>query len=173
VLCCSCFLASAVHDFQHKSTTLMSTTMLSISKCCCQFRLSCSLFLTPETLRGKFYKISNFSSMPKKMDHSKETLLFYLWNTPVLFWLNPLPSSVNPCAGMLVPKGMWTGEYDPLKNLDALQGSPSQPQIEVLPLPRKPHISLQSQQWKCNEKVLNRDQTCFCSLLLSPLLQKI
>ena len=153
----------------------MSTTMLSISKCCCQFRLSCSLFLTPETWRGKFYKISCFSSMPKKMDHSKrsETSYCYTCGTPpALFWLNPLPSSVIPCVGMLVPKkSMWIGEYDPLKHLEALQGSPSQPQLEVLPPPRKPH-SLQSQQWKCNEKTFSRNQTCFCSLLLSPPLAK-
>jgi len=174
VLCCSCFwhqrliFNNKIYNADVNNNVVNIKVLLSVSSVLLPF-------LTPETWRGKFYKISCFSSMPKKMDHSKrsETSYCYTCGTPpALFWLNPPPSSVNPCVGMLVPKkGMWIGEYDPLKHLEALQGSPSQPQLEVLPPPRKPH-SLQSQQWKCNEKTFSRNQTCFCSLLLSPPLAK-
>ena len=100
-------------------------------------------FLMPDTCRGEFLFF-----LPNQRKWIGKTPCCYNCGTPpTLFWPNPLPSSVNPCEGVLVPMGCPCAGFMPLWNTceqgdtQALPGFPSPPQLEVLPPPRNHTVS--------------------------------
>jgi len=137
--------------------------MLSISKCCCQFRLSCSLFFMPDTCRGEFL----FFLPNQRKWISKKPCCYNCGTPPALFWPNPLPSSVNPCEGILVPKGWPCVGFMPFWNTceqgdtQALSGFPSPPQLEVLPPPCNHTVSSPSAGVQWEEILLLAKKICF------------
>ena len=97
----------------------------------------------PDTCRGEFLFF-----LPNQRKWIGKTPCCYNCGTPpTLFWPNPLPSSVNPCEGVLVPMGCPCAGFMPLWNTceqgdtQALPGFPSPPQLEVLPPPRNHTVS--------------------------------
>ena len=125
---------------------------------CCQYQsavvsfVCLAPFLIPDTCRGEFL----FFLPNQRKWISKKPCCYNCGTPPALFWSNPLPSSVNPCEGILVPKGWPCVGFMPFWNTceqgdtQALPGFPSPPQLEVLPPPCNHTVSSPSAgvQWE-------------------------